>query len=287
MSIRLSPAVESLVKALGKLPGYGPRSAQRAAFHLLQNRDESLDELAAAVERVRRGVGRCRLCNTFTEGDICPVCLDEERDPGLLCVVESTADQMALDASLAWPGYYFVLSGRLSPVNGIGPADIGMPLLLKRVGAGVEEGVLREVVVAMSYTPEGDATAYYLIRRPQEAVAAAARHPPCKRPARRHRNRVHGPEHDRQRGLRQKGCLRGRARPLGPPPDGGKTECICRQKRPLLNRFRMKRNYFSFVRFRTMRLGFSAQTRSGKGLSRLHRMTGFPSPFVANGSARQ
>jgi recombination protein RecR len=80
MSIRLSPAVESLVKALGKLPGYGPRSAQRAAFHLLQNRDESLDELAAAVERVRRGVGRCRLCNTFTEGDICPVCLDEERD---------------------------------------------------------------------------------------------------------------------------------------------------------------------------------------------------------------
>ena len=167
MSIRLSPAVESLVKALGKLPGYGPRSAQRAAFHLLQNRDESLDELAAAVERVRRGVGRCRLCNTFTEGDICPVCLDEERDPGLLCVVESTADQMALDASLAWPGYYFVLSGRLSPVNGIGPADIGMPLLLKRVGAGVEEGVLREV-------------AYYLIdalkkRWPQLRVTRLAR----------------------------------------------------------------------------------------------------------------
>lgn len=226
MSIRLSPAVESLVKALGKLPGYGPRSAQRAAFHLLQNRDESLDELAAAVERVRRGVGRCRLCNTFTEGDICPVCLDEERDPGLLCVVESTADQMALDASLAWPGYYFVLSGRLSPVNGIGPADIGMPLLLKRVGAGVEEGVLREVVVAMSYTPEGDATAYYLIdalkkRWPQLRVTRLA-----KRPARRHRNRVHGPEHDRQRGLRQKGCLRGRARPLGPPPTAAKPSAF-------------------------------------------------------------
>ena len=87
---------------------------------------------------------------------------------------------MALDASLAWPGYYFVLSGRLSPVNGIGPADIGMPLLLKRVGAGVEEGVLREVVVAMSYTPEGDATAYYLIdalkqRWPQLRVTRLAR----------------------------------------------------------------------------------------------------------------
>lgn len=86
----------------------------------------------------------------------------------------------ALDASLAWPGYYFVLSGRLSPVNGVGPADIGMPLLLKRVGAGVEEGVLREVVVAMSYTPEGDATAYYLIdvlkkRWPQLRVTRLAR----------------------------------------------------------------------------------------------------------------
>lgn len=175
---------------------------------------------------MRRGVGRCRLCNTFTEGDICPVCLDEERDPGLLCVVESTADQMALDASLAWPGYYFVLSGRLSPVNGIGPADIGMPLLLKRVGAGVEEGVLREVVVAMSYTPEGDATAYYLIdalkkRWPQLRVTRLA-----KRPARRHRNRVHGPEHDRQRGLRQKGCLRGRARPLGLRPTAAKPSAF-------------------------------------------------------------
>lgn len=176
MSIRLSPAVQSLVEALGKLPGYGPRSAQRAAFHLMQNRDASLDALADALDRVRRGVGRCRLCNTFTEGDICPVCLDEDRDSGLLCVVESTADQMALDASLAWPGYYFVLSGRLSPVNGVGPADIGMPLLLKRVG----EGVLREVVVAMSYTPEGDATAYYLIdalkkRWPQLRVTRLAR----------------------------------------------------------------------------------------------------------------
>lgn len=107
------------------------------------------------------------------------MCLDEERDPGLLCVVESTADQMALDASLAWPGYYFVLSGRLSPVNGIGPADIGMPLLLKRVGAGVEEGVLREVVVAMELHARGRRNRLLSDRRPQEAVAAAARHPPC------------------------------------------------------------------------------------------------------------
>lgn len=180
MSIRLSPAVQKLVEVLGKLPGFGPRSAQRAAFYLLQNRDDSLDELSQALDRVRHGVSRCRLCNTFTEGDICPVCLDEERDSGLLCVVESTADQMALDASLSWPGYYFVLSGRLSPVNGIGPAEIGMPLLLKRVGAGVEEGVLREVVIAMSYTPEGDATAYYLIdafkkRWPQLRVTRLAR----------------------------------------------------------------------------------------------------------------
>lgn len=163
MTIRLSPAVQHLIEALKKLPGYGPRSAQRAAFHLLQNRDGSLDALADALGTVRRGVSRCRLCNTFTEGDLCPVCLDESRDPGLLCIVESSADQMALDASLSWPGYYFVLTGRLSPVAGIGPADIGIDQLMKRVGAAVEEGVLREVVIAMSYTPEGDATAYYLI----------------------------------------------------------------------------------------------------------------------------
>ena len=287
MSIRLSPAVESLVKALGKLPGYGPRSAQRAAFHLLQNRDESSTNSPPPSSACAEASAAAASATPSPKGISAPCALTRRGTLDFSASWRARRTRWPLDASLAWPGYYFVLSGRLSPVNGIGPADIGMPLLLKRVGAGVEEGVLREVVVAMSYTPEGDATAYSSDRRPQEAVAAAARHPPCKRPARRHRNRVHGPEHDRQRGLRQKGCLRGRARPLGPPPDGGKTECICRQKRPLLNRFRMKRNYFSFVRFRTMRLGFSAQTRSGKGLSRLHRMTGFPSPFVANGSARQ
>ena len=163
MAIRLSPAVENLIKALEALPGFGPRSAQRAAFYLLQNRKDELDRLAEALRAARKGVSRCRLCNTFTEGDICSVCADESRDPGLLCVVESVADQMALDRSMSWPGLYFVLNGRLSPVEGIGPADIGMPQLLKRIGAGVEEGVLREVVVAVSYTPEGDATAYYLI----------------------------------------------------------------------------------------------------------------------------
>ncbi|MDY4162250.1 MAG: recombination mediator RecR [Sutterella sp.] len=180
MSIRLAPAVEELIRTLSALPGLGPRSAQRAAFFLLQNRKGALDELASALTAARRGVGRCRLCNTFTEGDICSVCADEDRDPGLICVVESVADQMALDASLAWPGLYFVLNGRLSPVEGVGPADIGMPQLLKRIGAGVEEGVLREAVVATSYTPEGDATAYYLIdalkkRWPQLRVTRLAR----------------------------------------------------------------------------------------------------------------
>ena len=180
MSIRLAPAVEELIRTLSALPGLGPRSAQRAAFFLLQNRKGALDELASALNAARRGVGRCRLCNTFTEGDICSVCADEDRDPGLICVVESVADQMALDASLAWPGLYFVLNGRLSPVEGIGPADIGMPQLLKRIGASVEEGVLREAVVATSYTPEGDATAYYLIdalkkRWPQLRVTRLAR----------------------------------------------------------------------------------------------------------------
>ncbi len=163
MSIRLSPAVERLTGALQALPGFGPRSAQRAAFFLLQHRSDVLKDLLEALSAAKKDVTRCRLCNTFTEGDLCAVCADEKRDGGLLCVVESPADQMALDASLAWPGLYFVLSGRLSPVEGVGPAEIGMPQLLKRIAAGVEEGVLREVVVATSYTPEGDATAYYLI----------------------------------------------------------------------------------------------------------------------------
>ena len=165
MPIRLAPAVQNLINELQKLPGFGPRSAQRAAFHLLEDQTEQIEDLRDALVKARKEVRHCRHCHTLTDEleGICPVCQDPERDHGILCIVESVADQMALDASLAWPGVYFVLSGRLSPVQGVGPADIGLPALFDRIEEGSEGKPFREVVVATSYTPEGDATAYYII----------------------------------------------------------------------------------------------------------------------------
>ncbi len=163
MTIRNSPATAALIDALAELPGYGPKSAQRAAFWLLApEHRERLSALAGALEGAS-AIRRCRLCRTWCEAELCPTCSDERRDRTLLCVVESVQDQMALDASLSWPGLYFVLSGRLSPLDNAGPGEIGFPELLERIALGLERDGLREVVVATSYTPEGDATAYYLI----------------------------------------------------------------------------------------------------------------------------
>ncbi|WP_295476770.1 recombination mediator RecR [Sutterella sp.] len=163
MALTPSPALEALIRALEALPGYGPRSAQRAAFFLLEpaNRPklEALGRALGAASRVRR----CRLCRTWCETELCATCADESRDRSLLCVVESVQDQMALDASLSWPGLYFVLSGRLSPLDDAGPEEIGLTALMGRIETGIAEDGLREVVVATSYTPEGDATAYYLM----------------------------------------------------------------------------------------------------------------------------
>lgn len=164
MTIRPAAALAELSEALEALPGLGPRSAQRAALSLLEGDRSRLrrlrDALAAAEERVHR----CRRCRSFCESEVCSICSDETRDAGLLCVVESEADEMTIDASLAWPGLYFVLSGRLSPVDGRGPEEIGLNDLMRRIEEDQAVGRLREVVVATSYTPEGDATAYYLIR---------------------------------------------------------------------------------------------------------------------------
>ena len=178
-AIRLSPSLDALVDALAALPGFGPRSAQRAAFFLLQD-PRRLERLEGALTGVRERVRRCKRCHIFCESDLCPVCSDESRDKSLLCVVESAADELALDASLAWPGLYFVLSGRLNPIEGIGPEEIGLAALMERIDADMQAGILREVVVATSYTPEGDATAYYLIaavkkRWPQLRITRLAR----------------------------------------------------------------------------------------------------------------
>lgn len=163
MTVRLTPVLEHLIGALAELPGLGPKSAQRAAFHLLEKDGVRLKRLHEALGDARTKLRRCPLCRTFCEGGACGVCSDPRRDRGLLCVVESVPDQMTLDASLAWPGLYFILGGRLSPMEDRGPEEIGLNDLLARIEKGLKNDGLREVVVATSYTPEGDATAYYVI----------------------------------------------------------------------------------------------------------------------------
>lgn len=164
MAIQTAPALAALIHELEKLPGLGPLSAQRVAYWLLKDAEGRMTPLEVALNNARQKVGRCPHCNTFTtEGELCAICADEERDRSVLCVVEGVADQQALESSLSWPGLYFVLTGRLNPIEGQGPAEIGFPKLLERVQAGLDAKELREVVIATSYTPEGDATAYYII----------------------------------------------------------------------------------------------------------------------------
>ena len=151
-------ALDALIEALRCLPGVGVRSASRMAFHLLQHDRAAAEQLAQALQHACQSVRHCRLCNTFTKQDICSTCQDPTRDSGLLCVVETPADQSALERTQAYRGLYFVLMGKLSPLDGIGPKDIGLSRLLRRV----EEGQVREVILATNFTAEGEATAHVL-----------------------------------------------------------------------------------------------------------------------------
>ncbi|HMN21861.1 MAG TPA: recombination mediator RecR [Ottowia sp.] len=151
-------SLDTLVQALRRLPGVGVRSAQRMAFHLLQHDRAGALQLARALEGAVQQVRHCTLCHTFTEGEICSICADPRRDASKLCVVETPADQAALERTAAFNGRYFVLMGRLSPLDGIGPGDIGIDELLARAG----DGVVREVILATNFTAEGEATAHVL-----------------------------------------------------------------------------------------------------------------------------
>jgi recombination protein RecR len=150
-------ALDALIDALKRLPGVGQKSAQRMAFHLLQHDRAAMQGLAQALRAASEGVQHCSRCHTFSEADLCAVCADPERDARLLCVVESPADQAALERTASYRGYYFVLLGRLSPLDGIGTRDIGIAQLLDRAEEGVEE-----VILATSFTAEGEATAHVL-----------------------------------------------------------------------------------------------------------------------------
>jgi recombination protein RecR len=151
-------ALQDLLEALRRLPGVGAKSAQRMAFHLLQHDREGAQRLAAALQVAEQRVRHCVRCHTFTEGEICATCLDPRRDAHLLAVVETPADQAALERSGSFRGLYFVLMGRLSPLDGVGVSDIGIAPLLERAS----DGVIEEVILATSFTAEGEATAHVI-----------------------------------------------------------------------------------------------------------------------------
>jgi len=150
--------LERLVEALRALPGVGPRSAQRMAFHLLQHDRGGGEQLAQALAEALATVRRCAKCNNFTEDEICALCRSPRRDAALLCVVETPADLAMVEQTLAYSGMYFVLLGRLSPLDGVGPRDIG----LDRLQARVADSDVREVILATNFTNEGEATAHYI-----------------------------------------------------------------------------------------------------------------------------
>jgi recombination protein RecR len=151
-------ALERLLQALRVLPGVGPRSAQRMAFHLLQHERGGAGELARALAGALESVRRCAKCNNFTEDEVCALCRSPRRDRSLLCVVETPADLAMVEQTLSYSGMYFVLMGRLSPLDGVGPRDIGLDRLLERAG----EGEVQEVILATNFTNEGEATAHYI-----------------------------------------------------------------------------------------------------------------------------
>lgn len=151
-------SLEVLIDALRRLPGVGPKSAQRIAYHLLQHDRDGAARLGNALTNAVDKVKRCALCNTFTEDDLCETCRSERRDRAVLCVVETPADQLMIEQTLTFRGLYFVLMGRLSPIDGVGPKDIDLDRLARRA----EDGVVREVILATNFTNEGEATAHYI-----------------------------------------------------------------------------------------------------------------------------
>lgn len=157
----MTPSLEQLQKQLKQLPGIGYRSAERIALHLLVEKPERLPELVNALQAAAKGVRRCTVCGNLAEEEVCPICADEKRRTGQVCVVENVQDLAAIERSGAFRGRYHVLHGKLSPIRGVAPEDLNFATLLQRI----EAGEATELILALSNDVEGEATCHYLIER--------------------------------------------------------------------------------------------------------------------------
>jgi len=153
-----APLLQQLIEALRCLPGVGPKSATRMAFHILERDREGGRHLAGVLSLAVERIGNCSRCRTLTELEVCRLCANPQRDQGTLCVVENPTDVVALEQATSYDGLYFVLGGRLSPLDGIGPGELGMNELRERL----LEGEVKEVILATTTTVEGEATAHYI-----------------------------------------------------------------------------------------------------------------------------
>lgn len=153
-----SPLLEQLIESLRCLPGVGPKTAQRMAFQLLERGRENGRQLAQTLQDAMQRIGHCQQCRTFSESTLCQLCSSSQRDASLLCIVESPIDMVAVEQMGSYRGLYFILMGHLSPLDGIGPDDIGM----KHLRVHLAQGVIKEVILATNPTVEGEATAHYI-----------------------------------------------------------------------------------------------------------------------------
>lgn len=166
-----SPLLDELIEALRVLPGVGAKSAQRMAFHLIERDRNGAKRLAQQLMLAMERIGHCRQCRTFSEAELCPICASPAREASLLCVVESPTDQLAIEQATGFRGRYFVMLGRLSPLDGLGPEELGLDVLARRLA----EGEVRELIVATNPTVEGEATAHYLGQIARQAGVRASR----------------------------------------------------------------------------------------------------------------
>ncbi|RRD02214.1 recombination mediator RecR [Prevotella sp. OH937_COT-195] len=153
--------LEKAVGEMSKLPGIGRKTALRLVLHLLRQEDTAVDDLATALSRLKHEVRHCKVCHNISDTDVCPICSDQHRDATTICVVENIQDVMAIENTQLYRGLYHVLGGIISPIDGIGPSDIEVDSLVKRVA----EGSASEVIMALGSTMEGDTTAFYIFRK--------------------------------------------------------------------------------------------------------------------------